>query len=100
MLSGSYSLQLGSYGLYATGFRDFANRGSTGVLVGLPVPLGGRSSASVSSGRQASSRNGQVQFEQSAISVGDVGYQGFASAGVRRQGKPIRRRHQEPSHSA
>lgn len=81
VLSASYSTQIGNVGLYATGFRDFASGGSSGVLFGLTVPLGARSSAGVSLGDGAGGRYGQVQASQSAVTVGDTGFQVFGSTG-------------------
>jgi outer membrane usher protein len=75
VLSLSYSLQAGPVSFYATGFRDFASKGSTGVLFGMSIPLGGRTSAGVSVGAGSGGRNAQMQLQQSAVSVGDFGYQ-------------------------
>lgn len=79
VLSASYSVQLGDVSLYATGFRDFAKGGSSGVLVGMTIPLGRRSSAGASAGTGSGGRYGQIQVAQSATSVGDIGYQAYAS---------------------
>jgi len=77
----SYSVQLYNVSMYATAFRDFASHGATGVLVGLTIPLGARSSASVSAGSGSSGAYQQVQVQQSASEVGDWGYQAFGGTG-------------------
>lgn len=74
LVTASYSTQIGDVALFATGFRDFANRESTGIFVGLTIPLGSRSSASVSAEREASRTTGQVQATQTANTIGDWGY--------------------------
>jgi outer membrane usher protein len=81
VLSASYSVQVGNFSFYATGFRDFASGGGSGVLFGLTVPLGSRSSIGGSLGSSSGSSFAQVQASQSAITVGDWGYQLFAGAG-------------------
>ena len=48
ILAASYSTQIGNVAIYATAFSDFANRGSNGVMLGLTVPLGSRSSVNAS----------------------------------------------------
>jgi len=79
VLSASYSLQIADVSFYATGYRDFAHNGASGVLVGLTIPLGTRSSAGISGGPSSSGRSGQIQAQQSPVAIGDVGYQAFAS---------------------
>lgn len=80
ILSASYSVQLGAVSLYATGLHDFANSQSTSILFGLTVPLGVRSSANINAGSTSGSSFAQAQVVQSAVSVGDWGYQAFAAA--------------------
>lgn len=74
MVTVSYSTQIGDVALFATGFRDFADHESTGVFVGLTIPLGSRSSASVSAQREDDKSTGQVQATQTANTIGDWGY--------------------------
>jgi outer membrane usher protein len=81
ILSASYSVSVGNVSLYATGFHDFASGGSSGVLFGLTIPLGSRSSINTSVGSSSNSGFAQVQAVQSAVSVGDWGYQAFGAAG-------------------
>lgn len=81
VLSASYSVQVANLSLYATGFHDFANRDSSGLLVGLTIPLGGRSSVSASLGAGGGGSSPQVQATQSPVSIGDWGYQLAASPG-------------------
>ncbi len=81
VLSASYSVQAGSVSFYATTFRDFASEGSTGILAGISIPLGARTSAGGSVGAGSGGRNAQVQLQQSAVSIGDFGYQMVNSEG-------------------
>jgi outer membrane usher protein len=82
VLSASYSVQLGGVSLYATGFRDFDKSGSSGISIGLTMPLGPRSSVSASMGNNAGSVSRQVQAQQSAVGVGDWGYRTLAADGA------------------
>jgi len=78
IVSANYSIQIHHMSFYATGFRDFASN-ATGVLqVGLTIPFGRRSSASIGG---ASDGSGQVQAQQSAPVIGDWGYEAYLSAG-------------------
>ena len=81
ILSASYSLQIGNVALYATGYHDFASSNSNGILFGVTVPLGSRSSANVSGGTGSTGRYVQAQAIQSAVNVGDWGYQVYGAAG-------------------
>lgn len=81
ILSASYSLQIGNASLYATGYHDFASSGASGVLFGVTLPLGSRSSASATGGTGSTGAYAQVQAVQSAVSVGDWGYQVYGAAG-------------------
>jgi outer membrane usher protein len=80
VLTVSYSVQIRTVSIYATGFRDFANGGSSGMLVGLTMPFGARSSAGVSAGTGSGGAYGQVQVQQSPVAIGDWGYQAFGTA--------------------
>ena len=77
--SASYSVQLRRTSLFITGFRDFARRGSGGALAGISMAFGSRSSASVNSGWSKDGATFQGQASQSAVAVGDWGYQIVAS---------------------
>lgn len=82
MLSASYSVQLlGKVSLYVTTYKDFASGGGNGAMVGLTLPFGGRSSASVSAGSSGGSSYTQVQAMQSANTVGDWGYRLYRAGG-------------------
>lgn len=82
VLTASYSVQLHHVFLYANGFHDFVRGGGSGVSVGLTIPLGRRSSISASGNWQpGASAYGQVQAQQSAIDIGDWGYQAYLAAG-------------------
>jgi outer membrane usher protein len=74
ILSATYSTQLGNVSFFATAFRDFASNGSTGVFVGLTIPLGSRSSLSTSAESVSGIKTGQIQAVQSANTIGDWGY--------------------------
>jgi outer membrane usher protein len=82
VLSASYSVQFRGVSLYATTFRDFDRSGSSGISIGLTMPLGPRTSVSASMGNNAGSNYRQVQAQQSAVSVGDWGYQAFVADGA------------------
>ncbi len=81
VLSTSYSVQVSNASVYVTGFRDFAAGGSTGVLFGMTIPLGSRSSVNLSAASGTGSRYAQMQATQSAVKVGDWGYQAYAAEG-------------------
>ncbi|QYE33620.1 fimbria/pilus outer membrane usher protein (plasmid) [Polymorphobacter sp. PAMC 29334] len=77
--SASYSVQVKRISLFATGFRDFAGIGGSGALLGIAMPLGRRSSVSIDSSISNGSRMLQGQATQSAVAIGDWGYQVVAS---------------------
>ncbi len=77
--SASYSVQIADVSLYATGFHDFSSR-NTGFLAGLTIPLGPRSSGGISGGGGTGGRYVQAEVQQSAVAIGDFGYQAFATA--------------------
>jgi len=81
ILSASYSVQIKNVSIYATAYRDFANANSAGVLFGLTIPFGSRSSGGVSAGGGPSGGYQQVQTQQSPVNIGDWGYQGYAADG-------------------
>ena len=77
LVSATYSRQLfhqRAY-FYATGFRDFANPLGSGLMAGITIPLGGRSSAGGSFGGGAGTSTATVQASQAAGDVGDIGWQ-------------------------
>jgi outer membrane usher protein len=80
VLSASYSVQFGNLSFSATGFHDFASAGSSGVLFGVTIPIGSRSSASGSVGSGSGGAYAQVQAVQSPVSIGDWGYQTYSAA--------------------
>lgn len=81
VLSASYTVQVKNASLFATGFHDLADTRSTGVLVGLTIPLGTRSSINVSEGSGSTGGYTQAQAVQSPESVGDWGYQAYGATG-------------------
>jgi outer membrane usher protein len=78
VVTANYSQQFHRLAFYATEFRDLNNAGSSGLQVTLSIPLGRRSSASA-----GGSSNGtvQMQAQQSAVVIGDWGYQAYLAAG-------------------
>ncbi len=80
ILSASYSLQVGDLSIYSTGYHDFAAGGS-GLVFGLTIPFGSRSSANVSAGTASAGGYAQVQAVQSPVSIGDWGYQVYGAIG-------------------
>lgn len=78
ILSASYTVQVGSFSLYANGFHDVSQHGNSGLVIGLTLPLGERSSASVSAGTGSAGTYGQFQAQQSPVLIGDWGYQAYA----------------------
>jgi outer membrane usher protein len=82
VLTATYSVQLRHAYVYATGFHDFTRGGVDGVSVGVTVPLGRRNSVTASGAMQSGSpANGQIQAQQSAVTIGDWGYQAYLSGG-------------------
>jgi outer membrane usher protein len=82
VLTATYSVQLRHAYLYATGFHDLTRGGGDGVSVGVTVPLGRRSSVTASANAQTGSpAYGQIQAQQSAVTIGDWGYQAYLAGG-------------------
>jgi outer membrane usher protein len=92
ILSVSYSVQVRGMAIYATAFRDLGadnsgsnsggnSEGNSGIVVGLTVPLGARSSAGASLSSSSGRSTAQVQAQQSAVTIGDWGYQAYATSG-------------------
>ena len=79
ILTASYSRQFGHMAVYATVFRDFGEKKGTHVMVGLTLPLGHRTSASVSAQASSGSRFGQVEVDRPAVVPGEWGFRAFAS---------------------
>jgi outer membrane usher protein len=82
LVSANYSLQIGNVSLYATGFQDFAKGGGKGVMLGLTIPIGPRSSAGGSVGSGTGGPYAQVQATQSPVLIGDWGYQVYGANGT------------------
>jgi outer membrane usher protein len=78
IVTANYSQQFHRVSFYATEFRDLHAAGSSGLQVGLTIPLGRRSSVSVGG---SSTGAMQAQAQQSTVTIGDWGYQGYVSAG-------------------
>jgi len=82
ILSSNYSVQIGRASVYATGYRTISGARSTGIQVGLSLPLSARSSAGGSWADGSGGSTKQIQAAQSASVVGDFGYQAYASTGA------------------
>jgi outer membrane usher protein len=81
VVSANYSLQIRHVSIYASEFKSYAGvsaSGSSGLQVGFTIPFGRRSSVSLGG---TSEGNVQVQAQQSAALVGDLGYDAYASPG-------------------
>jgi len=79
IVTASYSIQIGRVSLYASEFKSLAGVGaSSGMQVGLTIPLGRRSAVNVSGSSDGSA---QVQVQKSAALVGEWGYDGYVSTG-------------------
>lgn len=81
VLSASYSVQVLDVSLYATGFSNFTRGGGSGVLLGVTVPIGPRSSVGASASRASGGSYAQLQAQQSAVTIGDWGYQVYGASG-------------------
>ena len=78
VFTASYSIQIRRASLYASEFRTFTGNGSSGLQVGMIVPIGKNRSMSASG---ASDGSRQLQVQQAAPQVGDWGYQAFIAGG-------------------
>ncbi len=78
IVTANYSVQIRRVSFYANEFKSLDSGGSSGFQAGFTIPLGRRRSASLSG---SSSGSGQVQVQQSAVRIGDWGYQAYVSAG-------------------
>lgn len=78
VVSVDYSIQLHHVSIYASEFKSLDARGSSGLQIGVTVPLGRRSSITVSG---TSDGTAQFQAQQSATRIGEWGYQAYASTG-------------------
>jgi outer membrane usher protein len=82
LLSANYSVQVGRAFIYLTGFHDFTSTRASGATIGVTIPLGRRSSASAGANwSQGSRAYAQLQAQQSAVTIGDWGYQLYAADG-------------------
>ena len=80
LISATWSAQvLDNVSLYATAYDDLAGYGGRGVMVGLTVPLGGRSSAGASVNATNQEKSAQLQASQTPDVIGDWGWRLFGS---------------------
>jgi len=76
IVSANYSIEIHHAYVYATEFRDLVNKGSSGLQVGLTIPLGRRNAITAS---VTSNGSAQIQVQQPAPMIGDWGYQAYLS---------------------
>lgn len=81
ILSTSYSKQIGIVSFYANAFHDLSGRSGTGVLFGLSVPFGPRSSGGASLNLAPKDNFGQADYTQAAFQPGDFGFHAYAAEG-------------------
>ncbi len=67
--------------LYATAFTDLSHRRSMGAVIGISIPLGGRTAVSMSGNAGGGQSFGTVQATRSAAEIGDYGFQVASSVG-------------------
>ncbi|HEX4737448.1 MAG TPA: fimbria/pilus outer membrane usher protein [Allosphingosinicella sp.] len=79
ILTASYSRQIGRVHFYASGFRDFAQKGGTSFLAGITIPLGRRTSATVGAQAESGRLSGQIEASRNVIAPGDWGFRVYAS---------------------
>lgn len=86
IVSASYSVEVGPAFLYATAFEDLARSRDRGAMIQLTIPLGPRTSGTVSAQSESGLQSGRVQVTQNVSDVGDWGYNVFAEQnGVRHE---------------
>ena len=78
VFSANYSLQFRHMSIFANAYRDLVNSGDSQVQVGITIPFGKRSSATLSA---ASNSTAEVQEQRSAPQVGDWGDNAYISVG-------------------
>jgi len=81
LLSVGYSLPLYHSSFYLSGFHDFANEKSSGIVLGLTIPFGTRNAASLSASKQPGGSTQQAQIAAAPAAVGDWGYQLYNTRG-------------------
>jgi outer membrane usher protein len=75
VLTASYTVQLPrNISLFASAFRDFSAHDGFGMTVGLSMPLGKRTSIGSTVSRQGRDISGGLQANQSAVEIGDLGW--------------------------
>jgi outer membrane usher protein len=79
LITANYSVQVHRVSFFATEFRDRDTAGASALQVGITIPLNRRTSVSASG---ASNGFAQVQVQETPVTIGDVGYQGYVSTGV------------------
>lgn len=65
--------------MYATAYRDIAQQGGGGLTFGLVIPIGRRSSATVSAGLDGTRPGYSAEVQQAALRPGDIGWSALVS---------------------
>jgi outer membrane usher protein len=83
LVTASYSRRLfGSIYGYATAYYDLAQSHSAGGLIGVSIPIGNRSSVSLSGAAASGLDYGTVQAMRSVVDIGDTGGQVLSTSGA------------------
>ncbi len=78
IISANYSIQAHHIAYFASLFKTFGDSGSTGLQVGMTIPIGKRNSVDVSA---SSDGYGQVDVQKPVTDIGDWGYEAYVAAG-------------------
>lgn len=92
IVSLSFSQDLGRVSLFASAFRDFEQSGSTGIFLGLSLPLGHGVTATAGGSRSRGAYNGYVELSrQGNHQPGQLGWLVRGAAGERQEAEAILR---------
>ncbi|MGZ3258168.1 MAG: fimbria/pilus outer membrane usher protein [Croceibacterium sp.] len=79
LLTASYSRQLGPLSLFASAFHAFAGKKETTFSLGVAMPLGPRTTASVIAQGGNNARSAQADVNRAAVLPGDWGFRALAA---------------------
>lgn len=80
LASVTYTLALPrNMSFFASAFYDLHQKNSLGVVIGLSIPIGSRTTVSPGAGVNGSTPYGRIQASRSTIANGDIGYQAYIS---------------------
>ncbi len=82
IITTSYAAQAFGMAVYATGYRDIARHGDSGIMFGVTIPFGSRRSIGIQTGGTDQAGYGALQVQQVADRPGDFGYQLNQSLGA------------------